>query len=125
MICRSCATRARTSPACAAPRATAGGPIGSRSIRCASCRLLPYTTLDMIGVERSKPDFSGEYVLNRSASTLSAAGAASVESSRVRIEHQEPSFRSEFAYVFSNGQRFEGTFELTTDGREVAGVEHG
>ena len=72
-----------------------------------------------------KPDFSGEYVLNRAASKLSPAGAAGVESSRVRIEHQEPRFRSEFAYVFNNGQRFEGAFELTTDGREATGMEHG
>ena len=72
-----------------------------------------------------KPDFSGEYLLNRTASTLSPAGAASVESSRVRIDHQEPRFRSEFAYVFNNGQRFEGAFELTTDGRETTGMEGG
>ena len=62
-----------------------------------------------------KPDFSGEYVLNRSASTLSAAGAASVESARIRIEHQEPRFRSEFTYIFTNGHRFEGAFDLTSD----------
>ena len=79
----------------------------------------------MIGVERSKPDFSGEYVLNRSASTLSAAGAANVESSRVRIEHEEPRFRSEFSYIFANGQKFDGAFELTTDGSEVSFTDHG
>ena len=79
----------------------------------------------MSGTGRPQPDFSGEYLLNRAASTLSPAGAANVESSRVRIEHQEPRFRSEFAYVFNNGQHFEGAFELTTDGREVTGVERG
>jgi hypothetical protein len=79
----------------------------------------------MSGAGRSKPDFSGDYVLNRGASTLSPAGAANVESSRVRIEHQEPRFRSEFVYVFNNGQRFDGAFELTTDAREVTGVERG
>jgi hypothetical protein len=79
----------------------------------------------MIDVERSKPDFSGEYLLNRSASTLSAAGAATVESSRVRIAHEEPRFRSEFSYTFANGQKFDGAFELTTDGREVSFTEQG
>ena len=62
-----------------------------------------------------KPDFSGVYVLNRPASELSAAGAASVESARVQIEHQEPRFRSQFTYVFDNGQTFEGSFDLTAD----------
>jgi hypothetical protein len=62
-----------------------------------------------------KPDFSGEYVLDRPASTLSAAGAASVESARIRIEHQEPRFRSQFEYIFANGQTFEGSFDLTAD----------
>jgi len=62
-----------------------------------------------------KPDFSGVYVLNRPASELSAAGAASVESARVQIEHQEPRFRSQFTYVFANGQTFEGSFDLTAD----------
>jgi hypothetical protein len=62
-----------------------------------------------------KPDFSGEYVLDRAASTLSVAGAASVESAHVRIEHQEPRFRSQFTYIFTNGHRFEGAFDLTAD----------
>jgi hypothetical protein len=62
-----------------------------------------------------KPDFSGEYVLNRPASTLSPAGAAGVESAHVRIEHQEPRFRSQFTYIFTNGQRFEGAFDLRSD----------
>jgi hypothetical protein len=61
-----------------------------------------------------KPDFSGEYVLNRPASTLSAAGGASVERARIRIEHHEPRFRSEFTYIFTNGHRFEGAFDLTS-----------
>jgi len=36
-----------------------------------------------------KSDFSGEYILDRRASTLSS-GAAAVQSAVVRIEHREP-----------------------------------
>lgn len=41
-----------------------------------------------------KPDFSGEYELDRPACTLSPA-AAGVESAVLRIDHHEPVFRSE------------------------------
>src|SRR5262245_42933589 len=65
------------------------------------------------------PDFSGEYVLDREASTLSEAGGAGARTGRVRIEHQEPRFRCQLSFVFADGKTFESTFELTTDGREV------
>ena len=39
-----------------------------------------------------KPDFSGEYVLNREASRLSAAVAESVQNASLRIKHDEPKF---------------------------------
>ena len=40
---------------------------------------------------QAKPDFSGEWVLNRPASTLSP-GSDGVESGVVRIDHREPMF---------------------------------
>ena len=52
-----------------------------------------------------KPDFSGEYVLNRHASTL-GAGADAVRSAVLRIEHREPMVRCQATFAFdSKGQK--------------------
>jgi hypothetical protein len=72
-----------------------------------------------------KPDFSGEYVLNRQASTLSP-GADAVRSALLRIEHREPTVRVEAAFHFE-GKTFEYTIELSSEGREdldPAGPRH-
>ena len=69
-----------------------------------------------------KPDFSGEYVLDRGASALSA-GAAAAQSAVMRIDHQEPVFRCSANFVFVDGKTFAFSFELVTDGHEVAGGE--
>jgi hypothetical protein len=66
-----------------------------------------------------KSDFSGEYVLNRRASTLSA-GAAGVQSAVVHIEHSEPVFRCSAKFATGSQTVLDYSFELTTDGREVA-----
>jgi hypothetical protein len=65
-----------------------------------------------------KSDFSGEYVLDRRASPLSS-GAAAVQSGVVRIEHREPLFRY-WAKFVADGRTVEYSFELLTDGPEVA-----
>jgi len=72
---------------------------------------------------QEKPDFSGEWVLNRSASTLSP-GADAMQSGVVRIEHKEPVFRYK-ATLVSPGGSIEYAFELLSDGREVTGTERG
>lgn len=66
---------------------------------------------------QNKPDFSGEWTLNRQASTLSP-GADATQSGEVRIEHREPVFRYK-ATLVSAGNRTEYQYELTSDGREV------
>lgn len=63
------------------------------------------------------PNFSGEYVLDRQASTLSPCGAHRITAGRLQIVHREPNFRCHFRYD-SDDNHFEGTFELMTDGRE-------
>lgn len=63
-----------------------------------------------------KPNFSGEYVLNRSASVLSE-GASSIATALLRIEHDEPRFRCSGKFV-ATGDPLEFTFELFTDGRQ-------
>jgi len=67
---------------------------------------------------QTKPDFSGEWVLDRPASTLSP-GAGGIDSGVVRIEHREPVFRYNARFV-AQGKPIEYAFELTSDGKEVA-----
>lgn len=70
-----------------------------------------------------KPDFSGEWTLNRQASTL-GAGASAVRSGGLRIEHREPMFRCRFTVV-GDGKPVESAYELSSDGREVTGNQQG
>jgi hypothetical protein len=64
-----------------------------------------------------KPDFSGEWVLDRQASSLSP-GADAVRSARLRITHRDPNVRMEGKFEFE-GNAFEYSMELVADGREV------
>src|SRR4029079_19735574 len=59
-----------------------------------------------------KLDFSGEYVLNRGTSTLSAAGAVNVQSASLRIKHDEPNFSCMGKFAFANAKPVEWAFEL-------------
>lgn len=70
------------------------------------------------------PNFSGEYVLDRQASTLSPGGAHRITAGRLQIDHREPHFRCHFTYD-SDENHFEGAFELTTDGRESHDCQEG
>jgi hypothetical protein len=77
----------------------------------------------MSGLAQAKPDFSGEWILNRQASTLSP-GADGVKSGIVRIEHREPTFKYGAKFeTASNPIEFQ--FELQSDGRDVAGSQQG
>ena len=64
-------------------------------------------------VAQQKPDFSGEWRLNRQASTLSPAAAA-YQGGDVRIEHREPMFRCRAAFV-AEGEPVTYAFELRSD----------
>jgi len=72
---------------------------------------------------QEKPDFSGEWVLNRGGSTLSA-GADTVRSGLWHIEHREPTFRQKAAFVFESGSR-DYEYELLCDGREAVSTHEG
>jgi hypothetical protein len=72
-------------------------------------------------VDQEKPDFSGEWLLNRQASTLSP-GADAVQSGTVRIEHREPTFRYTSNFV-SEGGPLQVAYEMQSDGREVVSAE--
>ena len=69
-----------------------------------------------------KPNFSGEYVLDRPSSVLSAAASAIV-SAILRIEHDDPRFRCSARFA-SAADAVEFTFERFTDGRETAVNAH-
>jgi len=64
-----------------------------------------------------KPDFSGEYALNRQASAL-GGGAAEVRSAALRIEHREPMVRCQAAFDFESTS-FKYALERVSDGRET------
>ena len=66
---------------------------------------------------QQKPNFSGEWVLNRQESTLPPP-VASVESGVVRIEHREPAFTFHRSYVIGGASRA-AQFARETDGREL------
>ena len=74
-------------------------------------------------VAQEKPDFSGEWILNRQASTLSR-GADAVQTASLRIEHREPTFRCKGTFL-SGSNPLEYEYELLSDGREVSGTQHG
>jgi hypothetical protein len=71
----------------------------------------------------TKPNFSGEWILNRQASTLSPSAAA-IQSAFVRIEHSDPTFRYSARFVSANGP-LEFAYELQSDGREAGFVQNG
>src|SRR6266516_3357525 len=84
--------------------------------------------LSPFGVAQEKPNFSGEWILNRQASTVSVLANA-VQSGVVRIEHRDPAFRYKAAFVTDSGPLQYGPwpheYELRSDGREVGFIQQG
>lgn len=72
---------------------------------------------------QKKPDFSGEWVLNREACTLSP-GADSMRSAAARIDHRDPTFSYDATFV-SDGGPVHTAYELLSDGREVVNEGNG
>ena len=77
----------------------------------------------MSGPAQDRPDFSGEWILNRQASTLSP-GADAMQSGVWRIEHREPTFRHTAAFVTASNP-IEYEYELLSDGRESVATHPG
>src|SRR5262245_1584255 len=84
--------------------------------------------LSAFGITLQKPDFSGEWILNREASSVSAP-AKRVQSGVVRIEHRDPAFRYKAAFMSESGPLQYGPllyeYELRSDGREVGFIQQG
>jgi hypothetical protein len=74
----------------------------------------------LVVIAQQKPDFSGDWKLNRDASALSPAVASAAQSGSLRIEHDEPTFKCQMTIVLG-GKPIETKYELQTDGREVEG----
>jgi hypothetical protein len=72
---------------------------------------------------QQRPDFSGEWTLDQPASTLQGEMTAA-ESGVVRIQHREPSFGFSRTFVVK-AQPIDTSFEIQTDGREVANSNRG
>ena len=78
----------------------------------------------MTVIAQQKPDFSGEWQLNRQASMLSPIVAPVAQSGTLRIEHKEPNFKCHMTIVL-DGKPFETKYELLSDGRDIVGTERG
>jgi hypothetical protein len=78
---------------------------------------------DAATVADRTPNFSGDWILNREASTLSP-GADAVKSGVVHIEHREPTFHYKAAFV-SEGGPLPVEYELPSDGREFVSTHQG
>ena len=81
--------------------------------------LVPATT----ALGQQHPDFSGEWALDRAASSLQGDMAA-VESGVIRIRHREPSFGFSRTFVIKT-QPIETSFDIQTDGREIVQSNRG
>jgi hypothetical protein len=65
---------------------------------------------------RPKPNFSGDFVLDRDASKLDG-GAATARGATLRIDHHDPMIRIDAKFEFV-GQTFAWSTQRTSDGRE-------
>ena len=71
-----------------------------------------------------KPDFSGDWQLNRQASTLSPIVAPVAQSGTLRIDHKEPNFKCQMTIVL-DGKPFETKYEMLSNGGETVATEQG
>ena len=70
-----------------------------------------------------KPDFSGEWTLNREASVLSPVVAPVVQSGFVKIDHREPAVSVHLS-ITMDGKPFDARFERPSewDGEALASL---
>jgi hypothetical protein len=95
--------------------------VGAMIRTCILAGILP--GLAALGLAQEKPDFSGEWILDRQASTLSPLASA-YQSGVARIEHRDPLFRYSATLVSESGP-LKYAFELRSDGREVGSAQQG
>ncbi len=71
---------------------------------------------------QARPDFSGEWVLDKARSQLQLQQASALDSGVVRIAHKDPVFHFDRKFS-SGGQHDTLVWELKTDGAEVVRVD--
>jgi len=92
-------------------------------VRTARWLLVCIACVPTLASGQQRPDFSGEWALDRSASSLQGEMSA-VEGGTVRIEHREPSFAFTRTFLIK-AQAIETSFQIQTDGRELANAGRG
>jgi hypothetical protein len=85
--------------------------------------LVVSTWLPATASGQQRPDFSGDWTLERSVSTLQGE-MSSVESGTLRIQHRDPSFGFTRTFVIKT-KPIDTSFVIQTDGREVANSNRG
>jgi hypothetical protein len=76
---------------------------------------VPLLSLADAGAQ-TRPDFTGDWILNRVASALQGESTA-VESSVIRIDHRDPAFTFKRTFVVK-GQSLDASYAIQTEGRE-------
>jgi hypothetical protein len=74
----------------------------------------------MLAAAQARPNFTGDWTLDLKSSQLHEDYRV-LERGVVRIDHREPTFTYRRTF-FVKGQPSEGSYEVTTDGREHRGV---
>jgi hypothetical protein len=87
-------------------------------MRTVTVSLLLMLVLTSLAAGQQRPDFSGEWTLDRSASSLQGDMAA-VEGGQLRIQHREPTFGFARTFLIKT-QPIDTSFEMQTDGREIS-----
>jgi hypothetical protein len=78
----------------------------------------------MTAIAQQKPDFSGEWQLNRQASMLSPIVAPVAQTGTLRIEHKHPNFKCQMTIVL-DGKPVETKYEMLSDGPETVATAQG
>ncbi len=85
--------------------------------------LVVSTWLPATASGQQRPDFSGDWTLERSVSTLQGE-MSSIESGTLRIQHRDPSFGFTRTFVIKT-KPIDTSFAIQTDGREVVNSNRG
>jgi hypothetical protein len=85
--------------------------------------LLSLSLVALTASAQQKPDFTGDWVLDKAKSTL-VKQLAGIQKGVVHIEHDDPDFEFDRTFTF-DGKDSNFGYELTTDGNEVVSDEDG
>jgi hypothetical protein len=93
------------------------------SIRTCIAVVVVVLSVPRASVAQTKPDFSGDWTLNRQASMLSPA-ASGIQGGDVHIEHKEPQFRYK-ATLTTQANPIEYEIQFVSDASPVTSTQAG